>query len=408
MKKAIVIFIVIFLTIAVTFGIILYSYLDRFSSKGGQDSGSLIQPKEVKAGESFNILLLGVDIGIAGSKDSPKRSDTMLVLHYDPDTSEMSMVSIPRDTKVTIRGGMEKINAANAYGGPELAIKTVEDLLGISINYYVELNYEGFRKIVDAAGGIDTVIPFDMNYDDNVQNLHIHFKKGQKVHLDGKKAEEFVRWRKNNDNTGYAEGDLGRIKTQQDFIVKVIEKLKSAPIGDIISTASILPDFITTNMEPGTILNMAKELYKINLDSIRKYTLQGEPKTVNGIWYFIYEPKDNRDVVALLGGKAPPEDRETYNKDISVQILNGSGVNGAAEKIKLELENKGYKIAALGNISGVNFSSSYIIDKTVKGNNAKQIASELDINKIQKDQDTLSKVDVIIILGRDRGAVSNE
>jgi LCP family protein required for cell wall assembly len=211
MKKAAVIFTVVLLTLAVTAGAVVYHFLNSFSNKSGQNNDSLIGLKEVKAGEPLNILLLGVDVGTVGSDNSPKRSDTMMVFHYDPKTSEMVMVSIPRDTKVTINGSSEKINAANAIGGTELAIKSVEKLLGIDINYYVEINYEGFRKFIDAIGGIDTVIPFDMNYDDDFQDLHIHFKKGQKVHLDGQKAEEFVRWRKNNDGTGYAEGDLGRI-----------------------------------------------------------------------------------------------------------------------------------------------------------------------------------------------------
>jgi len=402
MKKAVTAFIVVLITIVITSGMFLYYYLNSFSNNGKEIGESIVEPKKVKAGEPFNILLLGVDIGVAGSKNSPKRSDTMVVFHYDPNTSEAAMVSIPRDTRVSIRGNAEKINAANAFGGTELAISSVEKLLGIAINYYVEIDYEGFRKFIDAIGGIDTVIPYDMNYDDPYQNLHIHFKKGQNIHLDGKKAEEFVRWRKNNDNTGYAEGDIGRIETQQEFIIKVVEKLKSpAIIPKIPSIVSILPQYIDTNIEPMTILSLSMELSKINSGSIQKFTLQGESKIIEDLWYFIYEPEKNADVVSLLGGKPSTGTVKTNNKDIKIQVMNGSGVNGAAAKVKQELEGKGYTVLSTGNISGIKFTSSHIIDKTLKGNNAKQVAFELDISNIKRDQDSLSKADIVIILGSD-------
>lgn len=404
MKKALATTAVIFITVFVVSGMILYGYLNSFSGKNDGDNGGIIEPKEIKRGEPFNVLLMGVDVGTVGSKNSPKRSDTMVVFHYDPETNEVAMVSIPRDTKVTIKGSPEKINAANAYGGKELAIKTVEDLLDIEINYYVEVDYEGFRKFVDAIGGIDVIIPYNMNYDDDAQDLHIHFKKGQSVHLDGQKAEEYVRWRKNNNNTGYAEGDLGRIKTQQDFMVKMLEKLKSpAIIPRLPAIIKILPEYINTNMDAMAIINMSKDvLPKINTESIQKYTLEGESKIINGIWYFIYQPEKNRDVIAMLGGNPPQTAQKVNNKDIKVQVFNASGINGAAAKVRRGLEEKGYTVVGIGNISGVNFTASHIIDKTLKGNNAKQIASELDISHIEKNQDSLSNVDIVVVIGNDK------
>lgn len=407
MKKAATILIIVLITIVVTLGGALYYFLNSFSNKNTGDGESLIQAKSIKDGDPYNILILGVDVGTVGSKNSPKRSDTMVVFHYDPNTCEAAMISIPRDTKVTIRGNSEKINAANAFGGTELAIASVEKLLDIDINYYLEIDYEGFRKLIDAIGGIDTVIPYNMDYDDDYQNLHIHFKRGQKVHLDGKKAEEFVRWRKNNDGTGYAEGDLGRIQTQQDFIVKVLEKLKSPSIiTKIPSILNILPQYVGTNMEPMTILNLSTEIIKIDSNSIQKFTLQGESKIIGGIWYFVYQPQKNMDIVSIFGGSIPSETVKLSNKDITIQIMNGSGVNGAAAKVKTELENKGYTVLGVGNITGLKFTSSHIIDKTLKGSNAKSVASDLDISNIEKDQDSLSNVDIIVILGSDSADIT--
>ncbi len=401
MKKAFIAVVVIFITVLTVSGMILYSYLNSFSKKSDPNSEGYIEPKEIKSGEPFNVLLMGVDIGTVGSKNSPKRSDTMVIFHYDPETKEIAMVSIPRDTKVTIKGHAEKINAANAFGGPELAIKTVEDLLDIEINYYVQVNYEGFRKLVDAIGGVDVIVPYNMNYDDSAQDLHIHFKKGESVHLDGIKAEEFVRWRKNNDNTGYAEGDLGRIKTQQDFMVKMLEKLKSpAIIPRVPSIVKILPEYIDTNMDALDILNASKDvLPKLNTENIQKFTLKGDSSNIR---YFIYEPEKNADVIAILRGEASENAQKVDNKDIRVQVMNGSGINGAAAKVRELLMNKGYTVVGIGNISGLNFTKSHIIDKTLKGNNAKKLASELEISHIEKNQDNLSDVDIVVVIGNDK------
>lgn len=398
MKKAVAMLTTIFFTAAVMWGGILYFYFSNFSTKDGKDLKNKVEAKEVKGDQPINVLVLGVDIGVAGSEDSPKRSDTMMVVHYDPKTSQTAVISIPRDTRVKIKGSYEKINAANAFGGPELAISTVEDLIGISINYYVEINYEAFRKLVDAVGGIDIVVPYNMDYDDNAQDLHIHFKKGQNVHLNGTKAEQFVRWRKNNDGSGYIDGDLGRVKTQQDFVVKLVDKIKSpAIIPKIPSIIKILYDNIDTNMDLKAIANLSKDIPKIKVDSIQKFTLPGESKTIDGLSYFVYDPQKNSEMVDMLQGKKTAAEKN----GIKVQVLNGSGIDGAAASVKQYLEGRGYTVTGVGNVSGVKFKSSHIIDKTLKGTNAKQVASEFDISDIEKDQDSLSGSDIILILGYD-------
>lgn len=406
MRKALKYVLILLIVVIIASGSFIYFYLRSFSAKNKQNSGSYIQPKEVKSGEPFNLLLLGLDIGTVGSKDSPKRSDTMMIFHYDPKTSEISVVSVPRDTRVKINGSYEKINAANAFGGPSLAVSTVENLLNIKINYYATIDYAAFRKIIDAIGGIDVVVPYNMDYDAESQNLHIHFKKGQTVHLDGEKAEEFVRWRKNNDGTGFADGDLGRINAQQEFLVKILEKIKS-PSGllKLPGVIKILPDYINTNMDPLTILSLSKDVPKVKTSSMQRYTIQGEAKTIGGISYFVYSPEKSVDVVASLGGEAVPGDsseNSVSNKDIKIQIMNGSGVSQAASKLRTELEDKGYTVTGIGNISGVKFTQSHIVDKTLKGGYAQKVSQELDITNIEKDQDSLSKADVIIILGLDR------
>ena len=176
-----------------------------------------------------NILVLGLDIGDADNQgnESIKRTDTMLLISYNPSNKNTTIVSIPRDTLINENGSRYKINAAYPMGGDSKVVSVVEELLPVNINYLVKIDYEAFRGIIDAIGGVEMDIEQDMFYDDDGQNLHINFKKGTTVLLDGEKAEEFFRWRKNNDGTGLATGDLGRIENQHKFINKVIDKLKS-------------------------------------------------------------------------------------------------------------------------------------------------------------------------------------
>jgi len=233
-----------------------YSYLLNFS-KPSDTNQDPVNTTQVKEDGIVNILVSGVDIGEPKVKltDDQKRTDTILLINYNSKTGAMNVVSIPRDTMVKIKGKTEKINAANTMGGQSVLINSVEELLGISINYYGRINYEGFRKLIDAIDGIDMPITTTMNYDDAAQNLHIHFKKGTTVHLDGEKAEEFFRWRKNNNGTGLADGDLGRIENQHLFIQKVMEKVKSPQIIiKIPAIMEIVPKYVTTNMKPDEIL----------------------------------------------------------------------------------------------------------------------------------------------------------
>ena len=184
--------------------------------------------------EPVNILILGMDIGDAEQDENKaiRRTDTMMVLNYNPNTKKINIVSIPRDTLIQVDAYDEygnlrpywKINNAYVLGGEEEVIKHVELLLETNINYMVEIDYNAFRSFIDAIGGVDMYIEQQMDYDDDAQDLHIHFNAGETVHLDGKKAEEFFRWRKNNDGTGFIDGDLGRIRNQQAFMKEVLKK----------------------------------------------------------------------------------------------------------------------------------------------------------------------------------------
>ena len=141
-----------------------------------------------------------------------------MLVNINPGVPEISVMSIPRDTRVIIEGRVRKINFAYPRGGGELAVETVERLLETEIDHYVYIDLSVFRKAIDLLGGVEYYVPQNMYYDDPYQNLHIHLKKGYQL-LDGRKAEYLVRYRK-----GYKNGDIGRIKVQQDFIRELIKQ----------------------------------------------------------------------------------------------------------------------------------------------------------------------------------------
>ena len=187
---------IITIFIALIFGGLFYAY-SFISGLKTNNLGIGIPP--ASKNDSINVLVLGMDIGdvdIQGNKGI-RRSDSIMVFNYNPNTKKAHIVSIPRDTLIEVDAYLDtgeykkywKINSAYVLGGEEEVITHVESLLDININYIVEIDYNAFRSVVDAIGGVEMTIEQDMFYDDDAQDLHINFKAGETVLLDGKKAE---------------------------------------------------------------------------------------------------------------------------------------------------------------------------------------------------------------------------
>ncbi len=209
-----------------------------------------------------NILVLGIkvissDLGDQGIKYQKKDvgyqylvnsfeglSDSMLLLRFDPKQEKVSVLSIPRDTRVYIeRYGVRKINHANKYGGPALTAAVASELLGgINIDRYVRVNVQGVEKLIDALGGVTVNVPKDMKYNDFSQHLYIDLKKGIQ-HLDGDKSMQFLRYR-------YDEyGDISRVQRQQMLMRSAVEQtLKPSTVVKIPKLLSIIQSHLDTNL----------------------------------------------------------------------------------------------------------------------------------------------------------------
>ena len=170
------------------------------------------------AKDKATVMIMGVD----KRNDDVGRSDTLMVATLDPDKNQAALLSIPRDTRVKIKGhGYDKINAAYAYGDRKLSQQTVESLLGIKIDHYIVIDVHGFTKIIDALGGIDIDVEKRMYYEDPWDDdggLYIDLQPGMQ-HMDGKTAVTYVRYRDE-------EGDIGRIRRQQK-ILSLSDKVKN-------------------------------------------------------------------------------------------------------------------------------------------------------------------------------------
>jgi len=228
-----------------------------------------------------NLMILGLD-------NEQTRCDVILLFQFNPSAGSLNILSIARDTRVIVNGYHTKINSVFAKGGEELMAEEITEITGLPVHYYVTMDFKGFRKIVDELGGIEFDVPFRMNYDDPTQNLHIHLRKGLQ-YLDGRKAEQLVRYRKGNyKGQGYTDGDIGRIKMQQDFIKTFIsQKLNLRYLSKTDDILDILQEYARTDITLGDILQYAGSISKVNTEQIGCYVLPGESLLMGDAWYYI-------------------------------------------------------------------------------------------------------------------------
>ena len=378
-----------------------------FSFISSLNNGDIIVGVKPKVNESINILLLGMDIGDAenASNTSARRTDTMMLLNYNPRTDNMRLVSIPRDTLIEVENAHDgngnkipywKINAAYVLGGEEEVVEQVGKLLNITVNYLVEIDYAAFRNLIDAVGGVEMYIDRDMYYDDDAQDLHIHFNKGETVLLDGQKAEGFFRWRKNNDGTGLADGDLGRIKNQQKFISALIEKCTNpmiiTQVPDILRS---IKENVITNMSGTDMIKYGLKM--ISNSGISMNTLQGYNERIYGQDFLVAEPSYNQSLLESLKITSESNNSEA-KKNFSVMVLNATRVNGLAGNLKTELEKLGYANISIGNSDKSKESSILSNNKKLK----ELLSDDTGIKNLSKNKDSeYENYDAVIIIGED-------
>lgn len=254
----------------------------------GQQAGS--GAAEATTGKSETILLIGVDQRVPGE---PSRSDTIMLAVLDPQKPGVDLLSIPRDTRVKIPGyGYDKINAAHAYGGPQLLMDTINGFLGSHVDKYVEVNFQDFQKIIDILGGVDIDVDKRMYYPEENIDLKPGFQ-----HLNGYNALAYVRYRYD------PEGDITRVGRQQKFMKALIDQtLKLSTIPKIPRLVSEISKDVKTNLSVKEMLSLALSMKDLNGDAVNTYTIPGEGKYIGGVSYFIVDQQKLPGVLASISG----------------------------------------------------------------------------------------------------------
>jgi len=249
----------------------------------------------------YNILVVGAD-------DSNGNTDTIMVVSLDTKNKTVSMLQIPRDTYTEHASWIKKINSALPYGraaartegksdnevfdaGIDYLKSSLWKTFGIAIHCYVYMDLAGFREIVDIVGGVTVDVPFRMKYDDLTPGevLHIDLMPGVQL-LNGDKAEQFMRFRQNNDGTGYRDGDIGRLRAQQQFLASLIKKCMRFNLSQMRQFINTGHKYVRTDLTTLQLAFFAKEFLAIDMSDITIYTAPGEAQSRS-----VYTPGESKN-----------------------------------------------------------------------------------------------------------------
>lgn len=238
-----------------------------------EDQSAGTDPGSMGAGRKegvYTFLLVGRDDGGGGN------TDTMMVGSFDVKNGTLDVLSIYRDTLVDVPWEIAKINSVYNRQGIEGVQKQVKNLLGFTPDYYFVVELDAVAELVDVIGGVDYEVPYNMDYDDPTQDLHIHYKKGMQ-HLNGEDAVKVLRWRKNNSGESLSVGDVGRVEVQHTFLRALASQMVSlgtlTKIGEI---ADVIDRNLDSNLKYGEMIWFGERALVMNKENIRFHNLPGD------------------------------------------------------------------------------------------------------------------------------------
>lgn len=347
------------------------------------------------SGDPINFLVLGTD----KREEERGLSDTIIFMRLDPQKKRVTLVSIPRDSRVWVPGsGMDKINAAYSLDGAELTITTVETFLEVPINHYVAVDFNGFKRLVDAIGGI--YIDVEEPILDPLAGPYIYQTGYQK--LDGAHALAYVRTRNN------PRGDFYRIEHQQKFFRALMDQsLKLRNVLKIPEVTKIFVENVETDLTMEEMLSLADVASSIKEENVEMVTIAGNSETIGGVSYVIVDEqklgliikalKERASLEAALGGS---EEVQVSPKDIRVEVLNGSGVQGIAHTVGDKLSSDGFEVVNVGNSNTDHAYTTiyYPVGKESRALKVKEYLGNYQIVSSDLPQFS-SNIDVVVVLG---------
>lgn len=377
--------------------------------QGGSDGGgrkldaqAIAEPRP---DERINVLVMGLD-----SVQGVRRSDTMMVVSIDPLTNGVGILSIPRDTLVSIPDGpsWDRITHAHAYGGPLRSLQTVRGFLEEPVHYYVTVDYDGFKRIVDMLGGVEVEIDKPMNYSDPYQDLYIDLKPGRQ-RLRGEKALDYVRYR--------SDGDINRIHRQQAFLKTVVDEAFS--FGTVFRLPRMVREmekYVSTNIPTGMMVKLAQLAVAVDRERLEFDTVptEGVFKGARDKRQYVGEEADADATQALVDRLLRGID-VAVNGGIRLQVINGTSVDGAGQRLARLLQGYGYQVIEVrDNASLDSASTSVVYDKRGAELTARVLARTLirpvpsvALLRAREGESDLfptsagEAVDIVVVAGRD-------
>lgn len=393
-----------------------YAYAMRLEStmQAGQGDQRKVKAelKRAEPQEPYTVLLLGTD---RRPQDERYRTDTMILARVDPKAKKVWMMSIPRDTRVQIPGhGTAKINQAFYYGGPELAIKTVREFTGVPINHYMEVNFRGFEKVVDAMGGVWIDVPHEI--DDWKAASHSPGKRAKRIDagyqlLDGEHALTFVRTR------DFVDADFTRMQNQQLFFKALADQAASGGnIAKLPRVVSSIAPYIATDMSIMEMVRTAQALNDAGGDSVHAATVLGEWRSP-----YVWPDMDNlAELVERMNAGRGFEDEEAEEAEaldssatgqslqpidpssVTVAVRNGSGIGGVAKQAASIVRTRGFTVPEVGNTAQPVYDNTLVVYKTDKAA-AELVAAGLPpgTRLVESRGMYAFDTDVLVVIGKD-------
>jgi len=354
-----------------------------------------------------NILIMGIDRVPEAAANSPKifngRSDTILLLHLDSRDKSISLLSIPRDTKVEIPGiRFSKINEANARGGAALATRLVSSILNnATIERYVRVSSSAFRELVDLLGGVEVFVPRAMSYTDTAQKLQINLAQGWQT-LNGEQAEQFARFR--NDGLG----DIGRIQRQQSLIQAIRNRLASPSVlVRLPQIVRLMQKYVDTNLNFEEILTIANFGLQLDRDNFKMVMLPGRSSSEQGdlrsYWILDAAARDRimtqyfkQSAADFSQGRTANPSQPVSHSSLKIAVQNASSKPTTAKTVAGFLRKKGFSnvsvvkdwpdkqrqsqiIVQQGDLEAANILQKALGDGKIEASSTGEIESDLTI-----------------------------
>jgi LCP family protein required for cell wall assembly len=354
--------------------------------------------------EPYYVLLLGTDWR---PEEGVARADTIILARFDPLNDRVALLSIPRDAQAEVPGqGTTKISHAYAYGGAPLMIQAVSDFTELPISHYVEVDFDGFERIVDTMGGVWIDVPTAIDdplagrtSGEEAAEAYV-IEPGYQL-LDGKHALTFVRSRE------YADGDFTRMQNQQLFMKALLSQLLSlsnVPKATRIVDAGI--ENLTTDMSLGELAGAAWMVQGLEEGALESKTVPGEARYSGGAWYVIVD-EDGLDALLtdLAAGRRIESDGvvvpDLDPAGISVTVRNGSGLNGVASDAAERLAELGFPVSDVGNMDQFAYDDTLVVYHEADAE-ATFVRESLEIGKVAPSSGLYAfDTDVLVIVGRD-------